>query len=225
MPDRFTWVLGVICLGLFLLVSFWQSPGALGDPLSTPEIGRYLERIEDQLALPAAEANELLGRLRAWAEADDGAPALMLNLMRYRGQLTSVDPAEPGDTPQALNERYEALVRPIILRHGGYPILGGFVPGEALLSLPGLERWDRVAVVRYPNRRAFLDMISDPDYAGLESMKTRAMEVLLVPFSAAVALPDLRWPAGAGLLAVFLITGWWRSGRRSSPRTVMESLA
>ncbi|MGE0621921.1 MAG: hypothetical protein AB7I04_10055 [Pseudomonadales bacterium] len=225
MPDRFTWTLGVICVGLFLLVSFWLSPGSLVEPLSTPEIDSYLERIDGQLALPAAEANELLARLRGWAEADDGAPAFMLNLMRYRQQLAAVNPADGGDTPQALNERYEAAVRPIILRHGGYPILGGSVPGESLLSLPGLERWDRVAVVRYPNRRAFLDMISDSDYAGLESMKTSAMEVLLVPFSAAVVLPDLRWPAGVVLLAVFLITGWWRSGRRASPRTAMEGLA
>lgn len=216
MPDRITLVLGVVCLLLFLGLHIWQSPGGRG--LTASEVDTYLDRVEQQLDLAPSAKPALLRRLRDWAEDDDGKPVHMLNVMRFRDRLMPPAGTEPpAGTPQSINARYEAAAAPLILKRGGYPLLSGSVLGANVVeSPPVLDNWDRIAVVRYPNRRAFLEMISDPSYAGLEAQKLMAVELILVPFRTDLKLPDPRWPVGMLLLAVFLATGWWRSSRFQS---------
>jgi hypothetical protein len=71
-----------------------------------------------------------------------------------------------------------------------------------------------VLVVRYPNRRAFFDLISDPAYIQVMPYKLAALEVALVPVRAELVVPDLRWVLGMVLLAAFFALGWLRASRR-----------
>jgi len=79
-------ILFTIGLCLFLAFWFWHSP--IRWKLSREEIDRYL-RAAEKLPLPPGEMTADLARLRAWAEADDGKPVYMLNLMRFYLQLCS----------------------------------------------------------------------------------------------------------------------------------------
>ncbi len=74
--------------------------------------------------------------------------------------------------------------------------------------------WDVVLVVRYPSRRAFLDLVSDPRYLALAPYKFAALHLALVPVTRAVALPDPRGLVIAAAVIAFLAFGWWRSARR-----------
>ena len=63
------------------------------------------------------------------------------------------------------------------------------------------REWGRLAVARYPNRRTFLKLLSDPAYASMEPYKFIALEIDLMPVSGDMMIPDLRWlgrhfPAG-----------------------------
>jgi hypothetical protein len=78
---------------------------------------------------------------------------------------------------------------------------------------PALEKWSRVLVVRYPSRRAFLELLADPDYAPIEPYKFMALEVVLVPVTAELLVPDLRVLVGGLLLTGYLAVGWVRSAR------------
>ncbi len=53
------------------------------------------------------------------------------------------------------------MVLPLIDKHGGTYICGGPVEGAVI----GAGDWDFIALVRYPTRRAFAEMILSDDYA------------------------------------------------------------
>ena len=67
-----------------------------------------------------------------------------------------------------------------------------------------------MTVVRYPNRRTFLKLISHPTYAPLAPYKFIAVELDLVPVSSGTVAPDLRWLVGGGFVIVFLLIEWIR---------------
>ena len=84
-------------------------------------------------------------------------------------------------------------------------------------NLLGYERsvddWSQVLVVRYPSRRAFLALLSNPAYLDVMPYKLASLNVALVPVRAELVIPDLRWIVGLVLLAVFLGVGWLRAAR------------
>lgn len=48
----------------------------------------------------------------------------------------------------------------------------------------------------------------------MEPYKFIALELDLVPVSADLVIPDLRWVVGVGFVFVFLVVGWVRAARR-----------
>ncbi len=200
----------LIVLILFLAFWFWHSP--IRRRLTREEIDRYLGEVA-KLPLPASETTAGLARLRAWAEADDGKPVYMLNLMRLYPQLRTF-PGTPEfhGTPEEANAIYEKGVAMMLFKRAGYPMVGGRAQGKNLLEVPAaLDNWSRVVVVRYPSRRAFLSLLADPAYAPYAPYKLMALETALVPVSRALAIPDLRLVVGAILVILFLAVGWIRA--------------
>ena len=89
---------------------------------------------------------------------DDG-PVTMLNLMRFRER--SLDGKGSGWDAYL---RYSALTIRLIKARGGTIIWTGTAEAVAL-GVPDQHRWDYVALVRYPSRAGFLDMMNSADYA------------------------------------------------------------
>ncbi|MCV3207360.1 DUF1330 domain-containing protein [Mesorhizobium sp. YC-39] len=82
---------------------------------------------------------------------DDGQAIVMLNLLRFR-----------EDGGRERYTEYLAVASPIVARFGAEIVyVGNGLP--ALSAEPG-QAWDAVALVRYPNRRAFADMVMDAEY-------------------------------------------------------------
>ena len=73
-----------------------------------------------------------------------------------------------------------------------------------------LDNWDRVIVVRYPGRRKFFDLLTDPDYLQVMPYKAASAGTVLTPVTGGLVIPDLRWPAACVLLTLFLLVGWIR---------------
>ena len=89
----------------------------------------------------------------------DDAPVVMLNLMRFRER--SLDGNGSGWDADI---RYTQLTIKLIKARGGTIIWTGNAEAVAL-GVPAAHRWDYVALVRYPSRAAFLDMMHSPEYA------------------------------------------------------------
>jgi hypothetical protein len=200
-------IFGGVLLVLFVGFWFWHSPPRR--KLTREEIDHYLAAAE-RLSLPEGEKTATLARLRAWAKSDDGKPVYMLNLMRYYPQVRRF-PGAPDfqGAPEQANAFYEKSVLRLLFRRAGYPLVGGRAQANALLEVPpALDGWSRVAIVRYPSRRAFLSLLADPAYAPLEPYKIMALETVLVPVAGDVRVPDMRLLVGGVLLVVFLTVGW-----------------
>lgn len=102
---------------------------------------------------------------------DDQQPVVMLNLLRFKAD---------GGRQRYLD--YLAMAGPIVGRYGAEIIFAG--DGlTALCAEPG-QAWDAVALVRYPRRSAFVEMIADPAYAVADPIRMSALEeAVLQPIS------------------------------------------
>jgi hypothetical protein len=76
---------------------------------------------------------------------------------------------------------------------------------------PGIDDWSRLGFIRYPTRRTFFGLLTDPEYMKIGHFKFMGMEIVLVPATAELAVPDLRLVVGGTLLLIFLGCGWLRS--------------
>lgn len=105
-------------------------------------------------------------------EEDPGGPVVMLNLLRFR----------PNGGRESYQRYADALGAGINARYGlQVEYLGA--GGRALVAEDG-QAWDMVALVRYPNRQAFVDMIRDPEYRAVTHLRTEALvEAVLQPTS------------------------------------------
>ncbi len=70
--------------------------------------------------------------------------------------------------------------------------------------------------MRYPSRRAFFELISDPDYLKVMPNKLASLMVVLTPVNGDTVLPVPSVMFGGFLLFVFLLVGWVRAARRSA---------
>ena len=89
--------------------------------------------------------------LERFLQEDDGKPIVMLNLLRFR--------------PDGGRDRYSeylAVAGPLVARYGAEIVYVG--DGMPALSAEDGQAWDAVALVRYPTRQAFANMVEDPDY-------------------------------------------------------------
>jgi uncharacterized protein (DUF1330 family) len=84
----------------------------------------------------------------------------MLNLLRFR-----------PDGGQERYAEYGAAVAPCLKKVGGRIVFAG-QPAAPLL---GGDAWDLVALVEYPSRQAFLDMIASPEYTAIGHLRTEAL--------------------------------------------------
>jgi hypothetical protein len=186
----------------------WHSQGS--GKLTQGEIDQYVANIE-KLPLPEKAVQAFITRLRSWAEADDGKPVYMFNLIHFFPQLQPF-PGAPdfNGTPEQANAYYEKRLIWLWLSHASYPTFIGVPQAKNVINMQPERTWGNMTVVRYPNRRTFLKLISHPAYASLAAYKFIAVELDLVPVSKGMIVPDLRWIVGASFVMIFLLVGWLR---------------
>lgn len=101
-------------------------------------------------------------------------PVVMLNLLAF----------EPDGGAERYAE-YAQATAPLLERVGGRLISAH----AAASTLIGDDDWDVVAVVEYPTRGAFLEMIGSPEYQAITHLRTEALrKAALVPMDPADGL-------------------------------------
>lgn len=104
------------------------------------------QTVEINALEPTPEQLETLRNL-----PDDG-PVVMLNLLKFK-----------PDGGQMEYMKYGMAVQPLLQQHGATSL---FV-GRAEHCVIGNGDWDMVALVQYPFKQAFLDMIASEDYQAI----------------------------------------------------------
>lgn len=114
------------------------------------------------------------GQMAATAAPDDG-PVWMVNLMSYRAQADYADGRESAISGRTADDLYSPVE--ILSDIGADPVFFGDVEQQLVGSAP---IWDRVAVVKYPTRRSFIDMQSRPDFQDAHQHKDAGMAETIV---------------------------------------------
>ena len=101
------------------------------------------------------------------ASTEPDGDIYMLNLMAYREEADYGPDGEKGVTGREADDRYAPLA-----------VLAEIGAGVCFLAdvEAGSEPWDRIAVVRYPTRRSFVDMQSRPDFKAQHVHKDAGMD-------------------------------------------------
>ena len=94
--------------------------------------------------------------LAATAATDD-TPVVMLNLLKFKAT------ADAGGKGVASYNRYGDAVTRMVEERGGRVLWTGRVD-QVLIGDTGANEWDAVALVQYPSRQAFLDMVTSDTY-------------------------------------------------------------
>lgn len=206
--------LAAVLAVLYKLFLGWHSQG--GGKLTQEEIDEYMAVIGD-LPLPEEEIQAITSRIRPWAEADDGKPVYMVNLIQFFDELRAF-PGSPefSGTPEEANAYYEKSITWLWLRHASYPMFSGTPQAKNLINKQPEREWGEVAIARYPNRRTFMKLLSDPSYGPMEPYKFMALDIDLVPASGDMVVPDLRWVVGGLFGFIFLLAGWIRATKRGA---------
>ena len=204
----FELILAAVLVILYLAFLAWHSQGS--GKLTQAEIDQYVANIE-KLPLPEKAVQAFITRLRSWTEADDGKPVYMFKLIHFFPKLQPF-PGAPDfkGTPEQANAYYEKRLIWLWLSHASYPTFIGVPQAKNVINMQPERTWGNMTVVRYPNRRTFLKLISHPAYAPLAAYKFMAVELDLVPVSKDMVVPDLRWVVGASFVMIFLLVGWLR---------------
>ena len=101
-------------------------------------------------------------QMAGFLEKDKDQPIFMVNLLKFKDKAEYPDKRETDLTGAEAYAIYGKEVRKHLEKVGGKPIFSGKVSRLMLGEVEDL--WDMIAIATYPNRKAMLDMISDPEY-------------------------------------------------------------
>jgi uncharacterized protein (DUF1330 family) len=127
-------------------------------------------------AMPGyARIDHEYGAELATTPPDEDGPVWMINLMRYKDRAEYADGRETALTGREADDEYTPV--------GPLAAVGAeivFVADVVDQLLGDAPRWDRVAVVRYPTRRSFVEMQQRPDFQELHEHKDAGMAQTIV---------------------------------------------
>jgi uncharacterized protein (DUF1330 family) len=102
-------------------------------------------------------------------------PVVMLNLLRFREQAAyPQEKNEPARTGREAYTVYGQETEPHLQRVGGKVVWEG--TAKHAFIAPAGEHWDKILLVEYPSRDAFLSMLKSPDYQAITYHRTAALE-------------------------------------------------
>ncbi len=128
-----------------------------------------------------------------FAHAARPGEVVMLNLLHFA--RPEEDPAGAGTEPAgaAAYRDYTDEVVKMVEARGGRVVWTGR-PEHVLIGDPAADAWDLVALVSYPSRAAFVDMVTSPAYSEAHAHRERGLDrtVLLAcePMLGAPTSPD-----------------------------------
>ena len=106
--------------------------------------------------------------LKRFLEEDPGGPVTMLNLLRFK----------PDGGRDSYNKYAKAIV-PFLQKVGGEVLYLGDTTSPLVQPDAGND-WDAVLLVTYPSRKAFSQMVADPEYQQITHLRTEALEAAVL---------------------------------------------
>ncbi|MYE14833.1 MAG: DUF1330 domain-containing protein [Gammaproteobacteria bacterium] len=101
--------------------------------------------------------------MQAFLAKDIEGPVLMLNLLKFKEKAEYADGRETDLSGAEAYALYGQDMIPWVSSHGGRFLFSG--PAHHLVLGEADELWDQVAIVEYPSKEAFVQIVSAPEVA------------------------------------------------------------
>lgn len=184
-------------IGLLILITMltaWVYQGA-DSKLSQSDSQYFLDKITAQIGNPGKHN---LRELADFVASDSGKPFYTVNLYGFHktAQYPTKESSLSGEGAFSL---FSDVMLKLMAKQGAHPI---FSSTKIMQSQHG---WDRLVIVRYPSRRALLEIFSDPKFIEASADKWAAIKKHQRFTVEAIHLPDLKiiWFISS-LIIVFL---------------------
>lgn len=106
-------------------------------------------------------------------QSTDEGPVVMLNLLKFKERSSDGD-----SSGGAAYGKYGDAVVEMIEARGGKVVWSG--RAEQILIGDPADDWDVVVLVQYPSRRAFVEMVSTPEYEQAHEHREAGLERTVV---------------------------------------------
>lgn len=116
--------------------------------------------------------------LKSFAQCPDDQPVVMINLLKFKTTT------ESGESGEAVYTRYAQNAAPFVAEVGGKLLWQG--KADHYLVGDEEDRWDKVLLVEYPSRAAFLQMIQFPKFQEVQKERLAALECTVLIASTSV---------------------------------------
>lgn len=189
------WLISGLIYGAFV---FWYTD--FGGPLSDDEINEWKQSMVANGSSP-----ERVAYFENFFRNDTGREFLMVNAIDMNENPPPVEGAKPGATAsELLNHYIEHMFREQFVR-ASHPVILGPAVYQALdlLNIEEGRNWDSGAIFRYKSRRAFMQIINNPETLKRHDFKLAALDkTIAYPIETSLNLGDLRLLLGLLLLAI-----------------------
>ncbi len=148
--------------------------------------GAAVSHTNPNLTIRYGTVDEDYADVLATTPPEDDGPVWMVNLMRYRDRAEYADGRETALTGAEADDLYAPLAE--LAAVGAEIVFFATVETQLLGDAP---KWDRVAVVKYPTRRSFIDMQNTPEFEATHVHKDAGMEQTIVIGCQPIDFPPL----------------------------------
>lgn len=119
----------------------------------------------------------------------DSKAIVMVNILRFKDLASYDDGSLKNVSGQEAYKRYSKAVMPLLWEVGGQVLWRGDV--RTNLIAPSHEQWHEVLLVHYPNRQAFIKMISSAAYKEVVQHRNAAIADSRLIETTSVRIPKI----------------------------------
>jgi len=122
--------------------------------------------------MPESTLDPTSQQLSALSADRSEATIVMVNLLRFKHRADGVLADESVSGEEAYRRYGEAVASSLARVGGSLEFVG---QGKQTVIGPDGERWDLIALVRYPSRKAFIEMVGDPEFLQKHELRNAAL--------------------------------------------------
>ena len=190
-----TWLFPALFYAIFV---FWYTD--FGGPLSDEEVVEFIDVMTGNGVAP-----ERVEYFAEFLRNDTGRQFLMVNNIDMNQNPPAVEGAPANADADTLMGLYMEHMIPELLKRACHPVLMGPAVYSAvdITGIEGAGQWTDAALFRYRSRRAFMEIISNPDILGPHDFKLAALDkTVAYPMETRLYLGEPRLLLGLILLAL-----------------------
>jgi len=194
---------------LVIYSSFFIWYTDLGGKLNNDEIQSFLGQLEENALKDSRPLDESMqAGLKVFMEQDSGKQFIMVNNLDMSENPTFSDGSLSEQSADDLMNQYMKYMYPELFKRASHPVFFASVIHSALdvVGIDNAKTWDTAALFRYKSRRAFMEIVTNPNIKGSHEFKIAALDkTIAYPVEPQLYLGDPRIILGFLLLIIGLL--------------------